>query len=265
MPAATRQEERMETALRDFLEIPYDKLEEMNLEAKDAAPRPQAAGQDPRGAHEVPDRREAHQGRHGLLQRPRRPPAHARLRQEVPAQVGRQPDLRRLLDPRLLARRRSRICAWASTGRRSTGCPPTSSAPARCWCSAKCSSKDGTPYARRHARRAQGVTPTSCTRRTATIAQRRQRDRRLPVQGPRRRAALPRDRQVRVHHHRRLLPLAAGRPAAHASSTPRPKCSARMGFAEREGPPRSGAVAVRDELLLRRSRASPPTRCSSTS
>ena len=46
-----------------------------------------------------------------MLHRPRRPAAHARLRQEVPAEVGRQPDVRRLVDPRLLAAARVRPAA----------------------------------------------------------------------------------------------------------------------------------------------------------
>ena len=45
--------------LRDFLEIPYDQLEEMNLEAKEAAHRARVPGQGARGAHEVPHGREA--------------------------------------------------------------------------------------------------------------------------------------------------------------------------------------------------------------
>ncbi len=127
--------------LRDFLEIPYDQLEEMNLEAKEAAPRPRRARtRCASSAMKYLDRREAHQGGHRVLHRPRRPAAHARLRQEVPAQVGRQPDLRRLVDPRLLAAAGVATCAWRSTGRPSTGCRPTSSARARCWCSARCSS-----------------------------------------------------------------------------------------------------------------------------
>ena len=51
---------------------------------------------------------------------------------------SRQPDLRRLVDPRLLQASPRPTCAWASTGRPSTGCPPTSSARARCWSSARC-------------------------------------------------------------------------------------------------------------------------------
>ncbi len=45
-------------------------------------------------------------------------------------------------------------------------------------------------------------------------AQRRERDRGLPLRRHRRRAQVPRDRQVRVRQPGRLLPLAAGRPAA---------------------------------------------------
>ncbi len=153
--------------LRDFLEIPYDQLEEMNLEAKEErlARRPADTVREER--MQLPHRREAHQGGHRVLHRPRRPAAHAGLRQEVPAQVGRQPDLRRLVDPRLLAAGRSRTCAWRSTGRPSTGCRRTSSAPARCWSSARSASATARPYTRRHARPCSRRTPTSCTPRTA--------------------------------------------------------------------------------------------------
>ena len=91
---------------------------------------------------------------------------------------------------------------------------------------------------RRHARAAQGATPTQLYEKDGTRLPRRQRDRGLPLQGPRRRAALPRDRQVRVHLHRRLLPLAARRRAAHASSTPPPRCSARWASRTRRTTPR---------------------------
>ena len=64
---------------------------------------------------------------------------------------------------------------------------------------------------------------------------------------------LPRDRQVRVHQHRRLLPLAAARSAApvhrHLG-----RSAARHGLPEREGPPRGRAQPVRNQLRLRRSR-----------
>ena len=95
-------------------------------------------------------------------------------------------------------------------------------------------------------------------------AERGQRNRRLPVQGQRRRAALPRDRQVRVCQHRRLLPLAAGRSAAHLHR-PLRRSAARDGLREREGPPGSRALAVRDQLQLRGGGRRRPTRSSSTS
>ena len=61
---------------------------------------------------------------------------------------------------------------------------------------------------------------------------------------------LPRDRQVRVHQHRRLLPRAAARSAApvhrHLG-----RSAARHGLPEREGPPGGCAQPVRDQLRLR--------------
>ena len=77
----------MSTELRNFLAIPYDELEEMNLKAKkqrlDRVAR----------RHKIQEERlkyladeDAHQGRDRNVQRPRRPSAHARLRQEIPAQ-----------------------------------------------------------------------------------------------------------------------------------------------------------------------------------
>ena len=65
-------------------------------------------------------------------------------------------------------------------------------------------------------------------------------------------AAPPRDGQVRLHLHRRLLPSRCpGTPCAVSSTTP-PKSSARDGLPEREGPPRRWLLPVRDELLLHR-------------
>ena len=110
--------------------------------------------------------------------------------------------------------------------------------------------RDGTPYradmrARLKALRRQAV------REGRHGLPRRQRDRGLPLQGPRRRAPLPRDRQLRVHLHRRLLPLAARRRAA-AVHRHRRRGAAGDGLRQREGPPRGGALAVRDELQLHR-------------
>src|SRR5580704_5432012 len=53
--------------------------------------------QDSGGTAEVSDRRETHQGRNRAVQRPRRPAAHARLRQEVSVEELGQSHIRRLL------------------------------------------------------------------------------------------------------------------------------------------------------------------------
>ena len=63
-----------------------------------------------------------------------------------------------------------------------------------------------------------------------------ERDRGLPVQGPRRRAAVPRDAEVRVHLDRRLLPFAARRPAA-AIHRQRAEVQRAMGFANEKDHP----------------------------
>ena len=73
--------------------------------------------------------------------------------------------------------------------------------------------------------------------------QRRQRNRRLPLQRPRRRAPLSRNRQVRIRQHRRLLPFPARRSAAHLHRHHR-RSAARDGLPERERPSGSRAFAV---------------------
>ena len=94
----------MATTLRDFLEIPYDKLEEMNLATKEARAQPHAGAQDPREAREdaLTDEKRIKavtvcftdlEGRLHMLD----------YDKKFLAQVGRQPDLRRVVDPRLLA------------------------------------------------------------------------------------------------------------------------------------------------------------------
>ena len=82
----------MSNELRNFLALSYDELEELNLKAKEQRKNRVADAQDPRRAPEIPDRRKAHQGRDRAVQRPRRPLAHAGLRQEVPDQELGQPD-----------------------------------------------------------------------------------------------------------------------------------------------------------------------------
>ena len=78
---------------------------------------------------------------------------------------------------------------------------------------------DGSAYTADIRGRASSTTPTSCSQKDGYTSERGQRDRRLPVQGPRRRAALSRDRQLRLRQHRRLLPFAAGRSAARFIDT----------------------------------------------
>jgi hypothetical protein len=82
-------------------------------------------------------------------------------------------------------------------------------------------------------------------------AERRQRNRRLSIQRHRRGAALSRNRKIRVRQHGRVLLLAAGRPAARLHRYGGGSAT-RDGFPEREGSPRSGAFAVRDQLWIRR-------------
>ena len=108
--------------------------------------------------------------------------------------------------------------------------------------------KDGTPYSADIRGVLKGYAQ-SLYEKNGLHAERRQRNRRLPLQGHRRRTALSRDRQVRVREHRRILPLAARRPAA-PFHRPLRGSAARHGLREREGPPGSGAVAVRNQLQL---------------
>ena len=99
----------MSTELRSFLALSYDELEELNLKAKEERKHRVAA-------HKIQEERikyltdeKTHQGCDRALQRSWRPVAHARLRQEVPAEELGQPHLRRIVDPRLYraARKRS--------------------------------------------------------------------------------------------------------------------------------------------------------------
>ncbi len=84
-------------------------------------------------------------------------------------------------------------------------------------------------------------------------------------QGPRRRARTT----------TRPAASSSSPPAATTTRCPATRCGSFIdtaaevqrahGLREREGPPRGGALAVRDELQLHRGARSPPTRCSSTS
>ena len=246
--------------------LPGDPLRQARGAEPRGEGRPPGRGrtrQDPRGAPEVPDRREAHQGRHRAASPTSKAGCTCSTTTRSSCSRRGQPDLRRLLDPRLLAQRESRPAPgidWPAF----YWLPADVFGPGKVLVFGEVLDKDGTPYAADMRGVLKAYADGALRRRTGTL-QRRQRDRRLPLQGPRRRAPLPRDRQVRVRHHRRLLPLAARRPAAHASSTRSAEVQRAHGLPEREGPPRSGALAVRDQLRLRRSGRSPPTRSSSTS
>ena len=164
------------TPLRDFLEIPYDKLEEMNLEAKQQRLDRVPADQIREEREKYLRGREADQGGHRLLHRPRRPVPHARLRQEVPAVGGRQPHVRRVVDSRLLAAGRVRPAAGGglaavllAAGRRLRA---RQGAGVRLRRGAR---RHAVP--RRHADAAEGATPRSCSRGTARSPTRRTRSR----------------------------------------------------------------------------------------
>ena len=227
--------------LRDFLEIPYDELEEMNLEAQSQRLNrvPADKIREQRMKYLADEKRIKAvtvcftdlEGRLHMLD----------YDKKFLLEVRRQPHLRRLVDPRLLAQSESDLRLAHRLAGLLLAARPTSSAPARCWCSARCSSATAA-RTRRHARAAQGL-HRELFDKDGTVCHAATRDRGLPLQGPRRRAALPRDRPVRVHLHRRLLPLAARATRCARSSTRAAEAQRAMGFAEREGPPRGGALA----------------------
>ncbi len=68
----------MSNELRDYLKLSYAELEERNLKAKEQRLSRVPIGKirEKRPKSQVPHRREAHQGRNGNVQRPRRPPPH---------------------------------------------------------------------------------------------------------------------------------------------------------------------------------------------
>jgi len=83
----------MSTELRNFLAIPYDELEELNLKAKKQR-------LDRVTPHKIQEERLKYltdekriKALDRAVQRPRRPSAHAGLRQEIPAEELRQPDV----------------------------------------------------------------------------------------------------------------------------------------------------------------------------
>ncbi len=83
----------MSNELRNFLALPYDQFEELNLQAKDQRLKRVAA-------HKIQEERLKYltdekriKAVTGTVQRPRRPSAYARLRQEIPGEELRQPHI----------------------------------------------------------------------------------------------------------------------------------------------------------------------------
>ena len=112
-----------------------------------------------------------------------------------------------------LPRKRRAICASALTGAPSTGCPPTSSATARCSSSASSSTRTERP------------TPATCAACSKNYADKLFAEKQYTLNaateiegflfaGKDAEQKYHETRQVRVHQHRRLLPLAAPRSAA---------------------------------------------------
>ena len=97
----------MSSEFRNFLELSYEELEDLNLAAKDQRKKRVDAGKiqeerlkyltDTPGIKAVT-----------VVFSTSKAAAHARLRQEIPRQQLRQPDVRRLVDPRLYRAARER-------------------------------------------------------------------------------------------------------------------------------------------------------------
>ena len=240
--------------LRDFLMLPYAELEELNLRAKQQRQErvPLHALQEQR--LEVSGRRAADQGADRALQRSRRPASHARLRQEVLAQVPRQSDVRRFVDPRLYAAARERFALVARLERLLLGAGGHLRRPARCWSSATSSTATAKPFAgdirgtlKKFANECytkEGYTLNAANEIEGFLFKGLDAERRYHETG--------KFEYVNTGGYYHSL---AGRPAARLHRYGR-RSAARDGLPEREGPPGGRAVAVRDQLQLRRSRRS---------
>ena len=222
--------------LRDFLEIPYDTLEEMNLQAQGQRLQPGSGGQDPGRAHEVPDRREADQGGHRVLHRPGRPLPHAGLRQEVPAKssdnltfdgssirgfaVQAESDLRLAID-------------WPAF----YWMPSDIFGPGKVLVFGLVENQDRTPLRRRHAGPAQGLHRGACTPRTASSATPPTRSRASCSRAWRPSGATTRPAGSSSSAPAATTTACPGTPCA-CSSTPRPKPSAPWASRTRRTTPR---------------------------
>ena len=135
----------MSNEYRNFLALSYEELETLNLPSQDRPAQAHAGRRRPRKTTEISDGREADQSRHR-----KQPDLEGRLHlldYDKKFLLGsyENPDLRRLVDSRLHGAKEKPTFAWALTGAHSTGCPPTSSATARCWSSAMSSTRTARP------------------------------------------------------------------------------------------------------------------------
>ena len=255
----------MSAGLRDFLEIPYDELEEMNLEAKAGAPGAHPADKMQRGADEyLTDEKRIKavtvcftdlEGRLHMLDYDKK--FLLKSADNLTFDGSSIRGFSRAAGVRPAPRR--------STGRPSTGCRPTSSAPARCWSSARCSSATARPTVADMRARLKALHRRSCSRRTARVCNVAN-----EIEG-----FLFKGRDAERHYARDRASSTSSPPAATTTRCRATRCGTfidtaaevqrAMGFANEKDHPEVAPVAVRDELHLRRGARSAPTRCSSTS
>ena len=240
--------------LRDFLMLPYGELEELNLPAKqqrkDRVP-PASSSQEERLKYLTDEKRikavtvlfSDLEGRLHMLDYDKKflLKSHDNLTFDGSSIRG------------FTRAARERPAALSSTGARSIGRRPTSSARAKCSSSATSSTRT----ARRSAADMRGMlkkfASDKCYAKDGYTLNAANEIEGFLFEGLDAERHVPRDGQVRVRQHRRLLSLAARRSAAQVHRHGR-RSAARDGLREREGPSRSRAVAVRDQLQLRRSR-----------
>ena len=241
-PTTTRRAE----PLRDFLEIPYDQLEEMNLEAKEARLKRVSPGKirEERVKYLTDEKRIKAvtvcftdlEGRLHMLDYDKKFLLKSADNLTFDGSSIRgfsqqaESDLRLAID-------------WPAF----YWLPSDVFGPGKVLVFGEVLERDGTPYRADMRGRLKSLHRGAVRRRTARSATPPTRSRASSS-----RAATPSAATTRPasssSSHRRLLPLAAGRPAAQLHRHGR-RGAARDGLREREGPPRGRAVAVRDELL----------------
>ena len=227
----------MATTLRDFLEIPYDKLEEMNLATKEAR-----LNRTP--AHKL---REKHS-------------KYLTDEKRIKAVTVCFSDLEGRLhmldyDKKFLLKSADNLTFDGSSIRGFSQqaesdlrlgidwpamywLPSDVFGPGKVLVFADVLEKDGSPYVADMRAKLKACTEKRFAK-DGTVLQRRERDRRLPVQGPRRRAALPRDRRASSSSAPAATTTRCPAMRCARSSTRPPKCSARWASRTRRTIPKS--------------------------